>query len=134
MATGKKKASGRGGSGADVLRNVVSSAIGTDALLDLVERLGLVELVMSRVKSKFEDTDIDELFDDVTDYLKRNPEVLVVSLGAITIATGLVVWLNNRREWDGTERRNAEPSERAPRQPRVTTSTGRVRKASSRTE
>lgn len=131
MATGKKKGSSRGSSSSDVLRNVVTSAIGTEALLDLVERLGLVELVMSRVKSKFEDTDIDELFDDVTDYLKRNPEVLVVSLGAITIATGLVVWLNSRREWDGTERRNvAEAPTKSERAPRVTTSTGRVRKAS----
>lgn len=131
MATGKKKASGRGSSGSDILRNVVTSAIGTDALLDLVERLGLVELVMSRVKSKFEDTDIDELFDDVTDYLKRNPEVLVVSLGAVTIATGLVVWLNSRREWDGTERRNlSETTKSSERSPRASTSTGRVRKAS----
>lgn len=127
MATGKKKGSSRGSSGADVLRNVVTSAIGTDALLDLVERLGLVELVMGRVKSKFEETDLDELLDDVTAYLKRNPEVLVVSLGAITIATGLVVWLNSRREWDGTERRNVEaPSAR----PRASASAGRVRKAS----
>lgn len=131
MATGKKKGASRGSSSADVLRNVVTSAIGTDALLDLVERLGLVELVMGRVKSKFEETDLDELLDDVTAYLKRNPEVLVVSLGAITIATGLVVWLNSRREWDGTERRNvSEAPARSERTPRVTTSTGRVRKAS----
>lgn len=130
MATGKKKGSGRGSSGAEVLRSVVTSAIGTDALLDLVERLGLVELVMGRVKSKFEETDLDELLDDVTAYLKRNPEVLVVSLGAITVATGLVVWLNSRREWDGNERRNAEAAEKSERASRVTTSTGRVRKAS----
>ena len=130
MATGKKKGASRGSSGAEVLRNVVTSAIGTDALLDLVERLGLVELVMGRVKSKFEETDLDELLDDVTAYLKRNPEVLVVSLGAITVATGLVVWLNSRREWDGTERRNAEAAEKSERTPRVATSTGRVRKAS----
>ena len=130
MATGKKKASSRGSSsGADMLRSVVTSAVGTDALLDLVEKLGLVDLVMGRVKTKFEETNLDELFDDVTDYLKRNPEVLVVSLGAVTIATGLVVWLNSRREWDGTERRDVEPAERTAR-PRTTTSTGRVRKAS----
>ena len=127
MATGKKKGSSRGSSsGSDMLRSVVTSAVSTDALLDLVEKLGLVDLVMGRVKSKFEETDLDELLDDVTDYLKRNPEVLVVSLGAITIATGLVVWLISRREWDGTERRNVEPAAR----PRTTTSTGRVRKAS----
>jgi hypothetical protein len=65
-----------------------------------VERLGLVDIVLGRVKSRIEETDVDEVLEDVTDYLRRNPEVLVVSLGAVTIATGLLVWLNNRREQD----------------------------------
>jgi hypothetical protein len=122
MAT-RKRSTGKG-SGSQVLRNVVTTAVGTDALLDLIEKLGLVDLVVGRIKAKFEDTDVDDLFEEVGAYLKRNPEVLVVSLGAITVATGLVVWLNNRREWDGTERRvhTQAPS-------RVTTSTGRVRRA-----
>ena len=124
MATGKKKSSG-GTSSSAALRSVVTSALGSDALLDLVEKLGLVDLVVGRVKAKFEETDVDELFDDVTDYLKRNPEVLVVSLGALTLATGLVVWLNSRREWDGEERRRE-----AAAAARTASSTGRVRKAS----
>lgn len=133
MATGKKKSSGGGGSSSQSLRNVVTSAVGTDALLDLVQKLGLVDLVMSRLKAKFEETDIDELFDEITEYLKRNPEVLVVSLGALTVTTGLLVWLNSRREWDGTERRNeggGNGGGSSPRGERVTSSTGRVRKAS----
>ena len=119
-----KKKSGGSTSGS-ALRNVVASSVSTDALIDLVERLGLVDLVMSRIKSKIEETDVDDLFDEITYYLKRNPEVLVVSLGAITVATGMLVWLNSRREWDGTERRYA--SERSEK---TTTSSGRVRKAS----
>lgn len=119
----KKKSSG---SKSHALRNVMTSAAATETILDLVERLGLVDLLMGRIKSKIEETDIDELFDEITDYMKRNPEVLVVSLGAITVATGLVVWLNSRREWDGAERRRSygETSSSS------NTSSGRVRKAS----
>ena len=111
MATTKstKKKSGTsssGGGAASVLRSVVGSAGGADTILDLVERLGLVDVVLGRVKSRIEETDIDEILDDAADYLRRNPEVLVVTLGAVTVATGLLVWLNNRREWDGSERRN----------------------------
>ncbi|HEX2831385.1 MAG TPA: hypothetical protein VHW00_00130 [Thermoanaerobaculia bacterium] len=101
MAAKKKS----GSSGSRTLRNVVASGAATDTLLDLVEKLGLVDIVVGRVKSKIEETDLDELFDEIGDYLKRNPEVLVVTLGAITAATGLLVWLNSRREWDGSERR-----------------------------
>jgi hypothetical protein len=89
-----------------VLRSVVGVAGGTDGLLEIIERLGLIDVVLGRVKSKIAETDVDEVLEDVTDYLRRNPEVLVVSLGAVTIATGLLVWLNNRREWDGDERRD----------------------------
>jgi len=102
----KSGTSSSGGGAASVLRSVVGSAGGADTILDLVERLGLVDVVLGRVKSRIEETDIDEILDDAADYLRRNPEVLVVTLGAVTVATGLLVWLNNRREWDGSERRN----------------------------
>lgn len=109
MAASKKKKTGASASGSArgsaALRNVVAGAVGTDALIDLIDRLGLVDIILGRVKSRLEETDVDELLDEVTDYLRRNPEVLVVSLGAVTVATGLLVWLNHRREWDGTERR-----------------------------
>jgi len=117
MATRKKS-----GGGAHALRNVVTTAAATETIIDLVSRLGLVDIVVGRMKSKLEETDIDELFDEVADYLKRNPEVLVVSLGALTVATGMLVWLSSRREWDGTERRNADD------EARVSTSTARVRR------
>jgi hypothetical protein len=115
--TGGSKSSGTG----SALLSAVVSSVSTDTLVEFVESLGVVDLVAGKLKSKLEETDIDELFDEATDYLKRNPEVLVVSLGAITVASGLLVWLNSRREWDGEERRDIIPT---------TTSTGRVRKAS----
>jgi hypothetical protein len=121
MATGtsKRKKSGTPAT----LRNVVTAVAGTEGLIDLIERLGLVDIVLGRLKSRLEETDLDELFDEVKEYLKRNPEVLVVSLGALTAATGMMVYLNSRREWDGTERRGTGVT-------RTTMSTGRVRRAS----
>jgi hypothetical protein len=118
MATKKKS------SGSSTLRNAVTTGAATDTIVDLVTRLGLVDIVVGRLKAKIEETDIDDLFDEATDYLRRNPEVLVVSLGAITVTAGLLVFLNNRREWDGEERRGHEDDD-AP----VRTSTGKIRKS-----
>ena len=113
--------------GGTKLSTVLTSAAATGTLVDLVERLGLVDLVVGRLKSKIEETDIDEIFDEVADYMRRNPEVLVVTLGAVTAATGLLVWLNSRREWDGNERR----TERAGGgESKATYSTGKTRRAS----
>jgi hypothetical protein len=103
----KKKRNG--GDAKSMLRSVVGGNAAADTLVDLVERLGLIDIVLGRVKSRIDETDMDELMDEATDYLRRNPEVLVVTLGAVTVATGLLVWLNNRREWDGQERRNVAP-------------------------
>lgn len=117
-----KKKSG----GSSTLRTVVAAAAGTagtEGLIELVEKLGLVDIVVGRLKSRLEETDLDELFDDVKEYLSRNPEVLVVSLGALTVATGVLVFLNSRREWDGSERRGSGST-------KTTVSTGRVRRAS----
>jgi hypothetical protein len=105
--TSAASSSPRSRGGSSTLRSVVAGAASPDALLDLVERLGLVDLLLGRLRSRIEDTDVDEVLEEVTDYLRRNPEVLVVTLGAVTVATGLVVWLNNRREWDGDERRGS---------------------------
>ena len=116
----KKKSSGT------ALKSVVAAAAGgagAEGLIELIDRLGLVDIVISRIKSRLEETDLDELFEDITDYLKRNPEVLVVSLGALTVATGVLVYLNARGEWDGSERRGTS-------HPRTTASSGRVRRAS----
>jgi hypothetical protein len=122
MAAKKKK------SGGSALRNTMAGLASTDALIDLVERLGVVDLVLGRIKSRLEETDMDELFEEITDYMKRNPEVLVVSLASITVATGLVVWLNARREWDGNDRRRYGTTERASGS--SSASSGRSRKAS----
>jgi hypothetical protein len=103
--TSKASARKKSGGAKGVLQSVVGSGAATETLIDLAQKLGLADLVIGRVRAKIDDTDVDELFDDVTDYLRRNPEVLVVTLGAVTAATGLLVWLNGRREWDGEERR-----------------------------
>ena|SRR5687767_6937756 len=78
-----------------------ASALNTAALFDIVERLGVVDMVIDRVKQRLEEVDIDELLDEAGTYLKRNPEVLVVSLGAITIAAGALVYLNKRNNEGG---------------------------------
>jgi len=122
MPTKKKS----GGGGSTSLRNVVSAAGGTDGILELIERLGVIDLVLGRVKSRLAETDIDELFDEAKEYLKRNPEVLVVSLGALTVASGVLVFLNSRREWDGEERRGT--SYTAPKTPRASSSAARARR------
>lgn len=121
MATGTSKRKKTGTPA--TLRNVVTAVAGTEGLIELIERLGVVDIVVGRIKSRLEETDLDELFDEVKEYLKRNPEVLVVSLGALTVATGLLVFLNSRREWDGNERRGTGYT-------RTTVSTGRVRRVS----
>jgi hypothetical protein len=73
------------------------SALSTAALLDIVERLGVVDMVAERVKDRLDEVDIDALIDDVGEYIRKNPEVLVVSLGAVTIATGAAVYLNKKK-------------------------------------
>lgn len=102
-STPRKRTAG----GGRTLRNVVTTAAATETLVDLVDRLGLVDIVLGRLKSRIEEADLDELFDEIASYLRRNPEVLVVSLGTLTVATGLLVFMNSRREWDGAERRKA---------------------------
>jgi hypothetical protein len=97
----KKKSS----TGRSSLRNVVAAGASTDTLIDLIERLGLVDIVIGRVKSRIEETDLDDLFDEIADYMRRNPEVLVVTLGALTVTAGLVVWMQSRKEWDGSNER-----------------------------
>ena len=119
----KDNGSSSSSSAKSMLRNVVGGTAATDTLIDLVERLGLVDIVVGRVKSRIEETDVDDLLDEATEYLRRNPEVLVVTLGAVTAATGLLVWLNSRREWDGGERRKTSGSTAsASARPRRTTS------------
>lgn len=74
-----------------------AAGLSTAAILDIVERLGLVDLIVDRLKARLDDVDTDQIIDEIADYLKKNPEVLVVSLGAVTIAAGALVYLNRRR-------------------------------------
>ena len=104
---------------AHMLRDVIGGAT-AGTLIELIDQLGLVDIVIGRFKSKLEEMDLDDFMDEAGDYLKRNPDVLVVGLAAITLATGVVVYLNQRRAWDGNERRGV------PKTPRV--STGRIRR------
>jgi hypothetical protein len=84
-----------------------AAGVSTAALLDIVERLGLVDILIDRLKQKLDAVEVDDLIEDLGRYLKRNPEVLVVSLGAITLTAGALVYLNRRNEALGTTRSSA---------------------------
>jgi len=77
--------------------SLAAAGLSGAAILEIVERLGLVDLIVDRLKARLEDVDTDEILDQIADYLKKNPEVLVVSLGAVTIAAGALVYLNRRK-------------------------------------
>jgi excinuclease UvrABC helicase subunit UvrB len=75
--------------------------LSTETILDLVERFGLVDMVTSKVRQRLEEVDLDDLFDELQRYVRRNPEVLVVALATITVSAGLIVYLNARNEEAG---------------------------------
>ena len=83
--------------GATALRDLAVSTISADALIELVEKLGLKDILVSRLRDRIENADIDGLIDDAMIYLRRNPEALVILLGAITVATGAIAFLEQRR-------------------------------------
>ena len=105
MPKTKKTADEKSGRGPSPRPRGVAAAAATEGLLGLAQKIGLAEILTNQIKGRIEEQDFDELVDDAKEYLSRNPEVLVISLGALTIATGIVVWLQQRREWDGAERR-----------------------------
>lgn len=94
MATGSSDVGrgSRGGRG--------RSAVTTETILDIVEKLGLIDLITSRLRARLEEVDVDELVDELGEYVRRNPEVLVVALATITVSAGLIVYLNSRRDDD----------------------------------
>lgn len=95
---GSRRSGGsRSRSGSASAMGAAAAGLSGAAILDIVERLGLVDLIVDRLKARLEDVDTDQVIDDIADYLKRNPEVLVVSLGAVTIAAGALVYLNRRK-------------------------------------
>ena len=91
-------------------------AMSTENILDLIERLGLIDMVTARLKQKLESIDVDELFDELGAYVRRNPEVLVVALATVTVSAGLIVYLNARSEgWDEDEEEYEEVEQPRPR-------------------
>lgn len=104
--------SSRGGSRSSTKRSAAVAGLSSAALFDIVDRLGVVDLVVDRVKSRLEEVEVDDILDEIGDYLKRNPEVMVVALGAITIAAGALVYLNKRNERD-EPRQIAQPQRKS---------------------
>jgi hypothetical protein len=88
------------GAGVRALKDVAAATVSTENIVDLIERLGLVDIVVNRLRARLETVEVDELIDEIGDYLRRNPEVLVVTMAAITVSAGLIVYLNNSRRDD----------------------------------
>lgn len=82
-----------------------NTALTTETILDIIESLGVVDLITSRLRTRLEQADFDDVLADVRRYVRRNPEVLVVALAAITVSAGLIVYLDSRREdrWSDDE-------------------------------
>lgn len=104
-SSGSSRSSSRSGSSSRRgMASGLAAGLSTGAILDIVDRLGLVDMIVDRVKGRLEEVDVDDLIDEIGDYLKRNPEVLVVSLGAVTIAAGALVYLNRRNSGGGSRK------------------------------
>lgn len=115
----------RAGRGGRPLRTGGKGAVTTDTILDLVDRLGLVDLVVSRVRTRLEDVDFDEILDELGDYVRRNPEVLVLALATVTVSAGLIVYLNQKRDALLDFEKKIEEITEQPTPPRSTTSSRR---------
>jgi hypothetical protein len=83
-------------SNAAALRDLAASTISVESILELIDRLGVKDLLVSKFRTRLEEADIDSVFDDAIEYTRRHPEVLVIVLGAITVATGAIVFLEQR--------------------------------------
>jgi hypothetical protein len=92
------------------LRDVAENAMSTDNLIDIIQRLGLVDMAVNRLRARLEATDIDSAIDDAVDYLRRNPEMIVVALGTLTVAVGAVVFLAAPSEEESRPSRSARSS------------------------
>jgi hypothetical protein len=97
--------SNRGGakSRAGSAKKAAAAALSPDTLIDIVQRLGVVDIAVERMRSRIEDVDFDDLLDEAGRYVRRNPEVVVIGLGVLTIAAAAVVYLDHRlddeRRW-----------------------------------
>src|SRR5581483_8726741 len=83
-------------SNAAALRDLAASTISVESILELIDRLGVKDMLVAKLRARLEDADVDSLIDDAIEYTRRHPEVLVIALGAITVATGAIVFLEQR--------------------------------------
>jgi hypothetical protein len=83
-------------SNAAALRDLAASTISVESILELIDRLGVKDMLVTKLRARIEDADVDSLIDDAVEYARRHPEVLVIVLGAITVATGAIVFLEQR--------------------------------------
>jgi hypothetical protein len=128
MATNENSRSRKSGGTVSSIRKTAAGlggAMSSDTLIDLIQRLGLLDLAVDKIRARLETADIDNLLDDATDYLRRNPEIVVVLLGTITVAAGMVVFLERAERWRNSDE-ETEEEERAPR-PRATVHNARRR-------
>jgi hypothetical protein len=89
--TGRKHAKGA------AVREAAAAALSPDVILELIDKLGVKDLAVGHLRSRLENIDFDSVLDDAVAYLRRNPEVLVAILGAVTVTAGLIVFLEARR-------------------------------------
>ncbi|HET7435442.1 MAG TPA: hypothetical protein VFN10_12110 [Thermoanaerobaculia bacterium] len=100
-STGSSGSSSSGGSSTGTaLRDLAASALTTDTILDLIDKLGVKDIVVSRIRTRLEEVNVDDIIDEAIDYVRRHPEVIVITLGTITIASALVVFLESRRDYE----------------------------------
>jgi len=129
MASNENGRSRKSGGTVSAIRKTASGlggAVSSDTILYLVSRLGLLDIAVDKIRTRLEQADVDELLDDATEYLRRNPEVLVVLLGTVTVAAGMIVYLERAerfRNW----REEDEEEAAAPPRPRATVHNARRR-------
>jgi hypothetical protein len=129
MASNENSRSRKSGGTVSAIRKTavgLGGAVSSDALIDLVQRLGLLDIAVDKIRTRLEQADVDEILDDATSYLRRNPEIVVVLLGTITVAAGMIVYLERAERWRDW-RDEGEEEEPAPQRPRATVNNARRR-------
>jgi hypothetical protein len=112
MASNEHARSRKSGGTVSAIRKTAAGlggAVSSETIIDLVQRLGLLDLAVDKVRARLEQADLDELLDEVTNYLRRNPEVVVVLLGTVTVAAGMIVYLERAERWRNWSEDEDEP-------------------------
>ncbi|HEY2092822.1 MAG TPA: hypothetical protein VGJ81_13110 [Thermoanaerobaculia bacterium] len=130
MASNENSRSRKSGGTVSAIRKTAAGlggAVSSDTIMDLVQRLGLLDIAVDKIRTRLEQTDVEEMLDDVTDYLRRNPEIVVVLLGTVTVAAGMIVYLERADRWRNWTIEAEEEEEPAPQRPRATVNNARRR-------